>query len=676
MNGSQSNDVKVTFSADGLDQQAHVLGFSGTERLSQLFVYEIDLACSSNSVDFDQVVGQPGTLKITRGSDTRYVNGVVTQLEQQDAGTNFTKYHVMLVPRVWRLRHRTDCRIFQEKTAKDIVTEVLDDASVEHRISCQQDPPEREFCVQYRESDWNFVSRLLEEEGFFYFFEHTEDEHTMVIANHSQVHEEISGESTVRYHAPDSQSASQEHVYSFAYSQKVVPGKVTLDDFNYEKSTLDLKADEEGDKDTELEVYDYPGWYDSPEQGRSVSQLRLEEYEVPRRGGTGQSDCTRFIPGFTFKLSEHGRSDFNDKDYLLTQVSHQGTREEDLDEGPESESCMYSNSFEYILNETPFRPPRLTVRPKVLGTQTATVVGPSGEEIHTDKYGRVKVQFHWDRLGNNDERSSCWVRVSQYWAGPSYGAVYTPRIGNEVIVDFLEGNPDRPVIIGRVYNSQNMPPLDLPSDATKSTVKSASSPGGDGFNEIRFEDKAGSEELYTHAQKDQKEKVIRNHSTTVGGSQSRSVGGNRSASVSGDDKIKIKGNREVTVTDHCSLKVETDTRYVNVHGGGDYQLRVHAGDFDARAQKKVLLKANEDGVRIWGHSKGTKIYGYGEGILLEGKTKGVEIQSYGGGVTIKGRPSIEASAQSIVLKAGRSKIEMDDSGIRLNGPFIKLNCRS
>ena len=705
MNGNQSNDVKVSFSAEGLEQQVHVLGFTGSEGISQLFVYQIDLACSSNSVDFDEVVGQPGTLVLERGDKKRYVNGVVANLEQRKKGTNFTHYHVTLVPRAWRLLHRKDCRIFQEKTAKDIVAEVLDDASVEHRFSCQQDPPEREFCVQYRESDWHFVSRLLEQEGFFYFFEHTEDEHTLVIGNHSQIHEEISGESTVQFHEPDTTSASEEHVFEFTYSQQVVPGKVTLDDFNYEKATLDLKADEEGDDDTELEVYDYPGLYTSPEDGSSLSQIRLEEYDVPRRGGAGESDCTRLIPGSIFTLSGHDRSDFNDKEYLLTQVDHVASRKEDLDEGPESERVTYSNSFQYILKETPFRPAQATRQPKVLGTQTATVVGPSGEEIHTDKYGRVKVQFHWDRLGQQDERSSCWVRVSQYWAGPGYGAVYTPRIGNEVVVDFLEGNPDRPLITGRVYNSSNMPPLDLPSNATQSTVKSASSPGGEGFNEIRFEDKAGSEELYTHAQKDQNEKVLNDHSTTVGGSQSRSISGSRSASVGSDDSVSVSANRSVTVQENSSLTINAGERKVDVTGGS-YNLRVNDKDFDARAMGKVHLKANTEGVAIYGHAKGTKVHGYGEGVQVMGKGKGVSVTGYGGtGVSVKGRSGdvgveiigdggtgvgilgkpkivgkavedIYLEAKTITLRAGGSVIVMDPGGIKLNGTLIKLNCRS
>jgi type VI secretion system secreted protein VgrG len=394
--------------------------------------------------------------------------------------------------------------------------------------------------VQYRETDLDFISRLLEEEGIFYFFEHTDQKHLLVFGDSTVNYKPIPGEPKVVFNPTGGMVVREESVYQFAFSRQIRSGKYTLRDFNFEKPTLDLTAQDKATAHQELEVYDYPGEYLEQAPGKRLAKIRLEEAVMFKDLAKGNSSCPRFTPGFTYKMTKHEHSQFN-KEYLLLRVVHSGTQPQVLEELADPGSTFsYANEFSALPSSVTFRPERDTPKPIVEGVHTAIVVGPKGEEIYTDKYGRVKVQFHWDRLGKNDENSSCWIRVSQGWAGGGWGAVFLPRIKQEVIVDFLEGDPDHPIITGRVYHGTNMPPYPLPDEKTKSTVMSNSSLGGKGSNEMRFEDKKGSEEIFIHAQKDMNEKIENNHSTTVGTDRTITVGGTHTENITGDTKITIK----------------------------------------------------------------------------------------------------------------------------------------
>ncbi len=667
-NGDRQTRVQLSFSIDGVDDEFNVLAFYGSEGISRLFSYNLELACRSNSVDLSQAVGRTGLLTITRSSQSRHIHGVVSRIEQRNRGQHYTSYQAHLVPRARRLLLRQDCRYFQDTTSRDIVSQLLSDASITNRITCAggQDPPRREYCAQYRESDWNFISRLLEDDGFFYYFEHSESDHTLVIANDAQVHDEISGTSTVEFREPSTTAAAAEHIFELSHSEQMVSGGVAHQDYNFEMPTMDFGTNEEGERDSELEVYDYPGVYQSPEDGRSVSQIRLQEIESTRRGGKGQSDCTRLVPGYLFTLSGHDRSDLNDQEYLLTEVQHQATTEQDLDEGRATDRCTYSNFFRFIRSETPFRAERSSTRPRVLGSQTAEVVGPPGEEVHTNEHGQVRVQFHWDREGQRNEQSTCWVRVSQFWAGQGYGAMFIPRIGHEVIVDFLEGDPDRPIITGSVYHAQNVPPLVLPDEATRSTIKSNSSLGGGGFNELRFEDKAGEEELYTHAQRDQIEVVEHNMSTSVGCNRSLSVSGNRTETIGGDEKVTIKGDRteevvkneKITITKDRELQIKQN-HTVKVDQNQDYVITQNSNE--TVNQKKSAHVKGDYSLRCYGsiNVKAGNVY-----ELTCGTTK-ARFEK-GGKVTIEGGSSIE-------LKVGSSHIRLEPAMIDIKSDLVKIN---
>ena len=548
MSADKPLDVRVAFKIQGVESKLHVLNFQAEEGLSRLYQLEVDLACESSDLSFEQIMGSKALFGLKNDQGTHFLHGIVCRFSLLERARNHTIYHATVVPRAWRLLHRHDCRIFQNKSIKEIVQEVLQKAGVDHTFRVKGNQPllKREQCVQYRESDWNFVCRLLEEEGFFYYFEHEQGKHTLHIGNDLHLHPKIPGLSTLGYHDGAPLTVGAEHIFSWRYEENIRTGKVTLNDYNFQKPALDQKEDDKAERDADLEDYDYPGLYELPPAGKGLAGIRLEEQQVPLQLASGRSDSIRLRSGYSFTLDGHHRKALNDKEYLLTRVHHVGEKHDDLEGGAISNRIRYSNSFSVIPRATPYRPPRVTPKPFVQGAQTAVVVGPPGEEIYTDKHGRVKVHFHWDRLDKRNQDSSCWIRVSQLWAGQGWGAMFIPRIGQEVIVDFLEGDPDRPIITGRVYHAQNVPPYGLPAEKTKSTIKSNSTPGGGGSNELRFEDKKGQEQVYIHAEKDQDQVIENDHTIKIGNDQTRTIEHNRTTTiVDGDDTFTIKKGDQV-----------------------------------------------------------------------------------------------------------------------------------
>jgi type VI secretion system secreted protein VgrG len=539
-----------------------VLGFEAEEEISRPWALEATLVAAKGiDVDAAALVGEKATLTIQLGDgSTRFVNGIVSHVKswEEGVGDDHRRYRVRIVPMLWRLGQTRRCRIFQEMSAIDIVKKVLDEGGVKHDEKLSGSYRTRLYCVQYEESDLDFVSRLLEEEGVFYYFEHEQDAHTLVLADASSSSPSIpGGDERIVFREPSKMAAAAEQVDAFSASVEVRPGAVALRDFNYLKPALDLTAKAAGKGgDAKLEVYEFPGNYQDGAVGKKLAGIRLEEARVSAETAAGSSLSRRLAAGHVFELDEHPIGALNAK-YLLVSVLHRGDQRELLGHGDsrDGEREGYRNRFTCVRKDVPFRPRRRTDRPVIYGPQTAIVVGPAGEEIHTDEHGRVKVQFHWDREGKKDDKSSCWIRVGQSWAGPGWGALYLPRIGQEVVVEFLEGDPDRPIVTGAVYNGLNPPPVSLPSEKTKSTVRSASSPGSDGNNELRFEDAKGSEEIFVHAQKDMNivvendktQKVGGNETLTVEKDRSREIGGNQTLVVTKDDTSTIGGNQALAV---------------------------------------------------------------------------------------------------------------------------------
>jgi type VI secretion system secreted protein VgrG len=531
-----------------------VRSYSGEEAISELFHYELELYSENASLDATKIVGQAVTLQIPLSNGSfQYVNGIVGRFTQAGMDNRFVTYLAELHPWLWMLTMSADCRIFQNMTSLAIVKQIFSDLGFsDFSDKTTGSYTARDYCVQYRETAFAFVSRLLEQEGISYYFTHDASKHTMVLIDDTSSWGTCPGLASARCVGHGPGYNSDDVVVECAMEQAVTIGQFKSDDYNFTTPATSLLATASG-SDTSLSIYDYPGLYDAQSDGETIAGLRLATLEVATATLRGSSLCRSFHAGATFTLANHYRSDLN-AGYVIRSLAMRGTQDD------------YSNSFQAFPSATKFHPPLTTPRPLIAGTQTATVVGKSGEEIWTDQYGRVVVQFHWDQLGKSNETSSCWVRVAQGWAGNLWGSIFIPRIGQEVVVSFLEGNPDRPLVTGCVYNAQQAVPYALPDNQTRSTLKTSSSTGGSGFNEICFEDKAGSEEFFIQAQKDMNVNILNNESLTVAGTRTLSVTGNEThtnkadytSTVSGNFKLTISGNLTIEASGSVSIKSGTD----------------------------------------------------------------------------------------------------------------------
>ena len=543
------HEARFLLGISGIQSETLVIDLTVHERTSAPFHCSISLACE-DEIKFDDVVGKEALVTIQGDDEERYLHGIVSEFQQAGGKGRFHIYRARIIPSLWLLSLEQDCRIFQNKTVQDIVTQILKDGGMtsdrfDFRLQGQYPP--REYCVQYRETDLQFISRLLEEEGIYYFFEHSKQKHVVVFADSTAAYKPIPGKADVPINPAGGMVPEGEFVFGFAFSRRILSGKMTQKDFNFEKPSLDLTVQEQASSHQKLEIYDYPGRYADQSRGKKLTQVRLQEVMAFRDKAEGQSACPRFTPGFTFKLTGHDWKAF-DQEYILVDVLHTGSQPQSLqEEGGSGGGASYSNDFLCIPSSSTLKPERISPKPVVEGVQTAIVVGPQGEEIYCDEHGRVKVQFHWDREGKQNEKSSCWIRVSQTWAGAGWGAMHIPRIGQEVVVSFIEGDPDRPIVTGRVYHGANKPPYTLPDEKTKSTLKSDSSIGGGGSNEIRFEDKKGSEEIYLHGQKDWKIVIENDKNQNVGNNETLSIGKNRSKTVGKDESESIGENKSISV---------------------------------------------------------------------------------------------------------------------------------
>jgi type VI secretion system secreted protein VgrG len=541
--------IKTPLGADKLLLSA----LHGTEGISRLFSFELTLQAEDSGINFKDIIGKSVTVLLELPSGKpRFFNGIISRFSQisgnsssTDATTRVANYRATLVPKLWLLTRSADSRIFQNKSAPEIIEEVLKANGItDFEMKLQGSYDKREYCVQYRETHFNFISRLLEDEGIHYFFEHKDASHRLIMADSPQANAACPGQKSASYQIEGS-SPDDDVIASLGQTQEIRSNKYALSDFNYETPNSTLKAEIPGKYKLgpdDREIYDYPGDYTTKAAGDKMVRVRMEEEEAQLTVITGSGSVRAFSVGHRFTLLNFFRKEMNNKDFILTAVSHNLTQS--IVEGGGGD---YGNSFTCIPADIPFRPPRLTPKPVVQGAQTAIVTGASGDEIHTDTFGRVKVQFHWDRIGKKDDTSSCWIRVGQVWAGNNWGALFIPRVGNEVIVDFIEGDPDRPLITGSVYHKLNVPPYILPGDMTKSTIKSNSSKGGGGYNELCFEDKKGVEKIFLHGQKDWAIEILNDKNQSVGHDETLDVGNNRTKSVKKDQSESIGENKTITV---------------------------------------------------------------------------------------------------------------------------------
>jgi len=575
MQATQKNRQADFVSSLGQDALMLVDMFA-CEHVSGLFEYQLTLVSEDENLDLHSILGEHTRVKLELpGGDKRYFPGHVCDFSFASFRDNFAEYRITLRPWLWLLTRTTDNRIFQKQSVPDIIKQVCADhgfTDIENRLTASYPP--REYCVQYRESDFDFLSRLMEEEGIYYFFVHEESKHTLVLADGASAHETFGKYDIVPWYPPDAhEHREREHLDDWTMARGVRAGSVSLRDFDFTKPSADLNVMSRMAKphaQAEYERYEYPGGYQAVRTGEDLARVRLEEYQADHEVLSGRGNARGLIPGYLFTLELFPRDDQN-REYLILEVTHRlhqgGFDSGGVDEGSNFE---YDCSLRAVPSSEPYRPPRVTPRPLMHGPQTAIVVGQSGEEITTNEFGQVKVQFHWDREGSKNQSSSCWIRVAQIWAGKQWGAQFIPRIGQEVVVDFLEGDPDRPIITGSVYNGDNKPPYELPANQTQSGIKTRSTKSGtrDNYNEIRFEDKKGSEQLYIHAEKNMDTRVENcqtlnvdvNRAVTVGKDEKHHVKNNRKKNVDVDETTSIGQNRDVTVGMEETLKVGTERK--------------------------------------------------------------------------------------------------------------------
>lgn len=539
---------------------------TATEALGRLFEFQIDLLSENPNIKFEDLLGQRITVRLEMAQGKRrYFSGHVTSFSQSGMVGDLYGYHATVHPWLWFLTRSANCRIFQDKKIPDIIKEVFraqNFTDFEEALSGNYQP--WEYCVQYRESDFNFVSRLMEQEGIYYYFKHENDKHALVLSDSVGSHQPFPGYETLPYYPRgDTLRRERDHIYDWRISQEIQPCVYALNDFNFKtpKANLHVKSAIKHDHVMAgSEFYDYPGRYLKTDEGETYARVRIEEQQSGYELLHGAANARGFSVGSLFQLTGYARKDQN-REYLIVAATHEIVSDVYETGAGGGEADIYACSFTVVPSKQPFRPTRTTLKPVVKGPQTAIVAGPDGSEIYTDKYARVKLHFHWDRYHKEfNEKSSCWIRVAQLWAGAKWGAIHIPRIGQEVIVDFLEGDPDRPIVTGRVYNDDNMPPYDLPDNATQSGIKSRSSKGGSptNINELRFEDKKGDELIFIQAEKDQEIRVKNDLVEFVGHEDHLTVKSDQLQLVKSDKHLTVKGDRNEKVYGTISVEAGRD----------------------------------------------------------------------------------------------------------------------
>ncbi|MBW7984899.1 type VI secretion system Vgr family protein [Enterobacillus tribolii] len=558
---------------------------TGQEGLSEAFEFEVELLNKSNNLNLRNLLGKSLTVEL-RGKPLtpRFLNGYITRMTltgRETSGERYYIYRATVRPGLWYLTQNRDFRIWQEKSVPDIIASVLSSYQIKFENKLTWDYRQWGYCVQYQESDFDFISRLMEHEGIYYYFIHERDSHTLVLADAPQAHEALPGYGFIPYQPVDSgQHKNTESVHSWSVSDIITPSLYSLDDYDFRKPRarlLETRQNPNSFAVDKAEVFDWPGRFTDREHGQFYVRVRQEEFEARHEQMSGEGSSLGFAPGHTFVLTQAPRMEDN-REYLTTHVKYFLT--ENAYSSSAQSMAEHILEFSVIPNSVSWRPPRVTQWPKTHGPQTAEVVGPEGQPIWTDKYGRVKLKFRWDRHSTGDDTSSCWVRVSSAWAGWKYGGVQIPRVGEEVVVDFINGDPDRPMITGRVYNENNMPPWDLPNDATKMGFMSRSTNGSpDNASYLFFEDSPGNESFDMHAEKDMNVSVEGDQFVTIDGTRTTVIGGKQDDSITDAATFHFKSSRTTTTdgletvnfNNHLDMTVNNGRKMV-ITGGDEIEI--------------------------------------------------------------------------------------------------------
>jgi type VI secretion system secreted protein VgrG len=701
-------------------------GMHAHEELSRPSEYQIDLLSTKPDIDVDKILGKNVTVKLALPDDSiRHFNGYVTRFTQHGAYGRYYRYVAVVRTWLWFLTRTADCRIFQEMTVQEILDAVFADHPEVADVSFELTGSYRKwtYCVQYRETDFNFVSRLMEHEGMYYYFRHTDGHNTLVVTDSTSKHTPSPGYEEIPLIQPERIVRPElEHISSWEFSREIQPGLYVHDDYDFERPSVKLRTQKAVPRKYALstyEVYDAPGNYVQKPDGDQYASVRIDEYATQFETAQAATNSRGIRVGSLFTLLGNPREDQN-VEHLIVAANHE-LQYSDYEGIAFSEGASCRCGFVAMSSAQQFRPRRITPKPFVQGPQTAIVVGPPGEEIHTDQHGRVKVQFHWDRRGEKNEKSSCWIRVSHPWAGKGWGLVSTPRIGQEVVVDFIEGDPDQPIVTGRVYNAECAPPFGFPAGAVISGVKSQTHKGA-GYNEMSLDDTAGNEKITIHGQFDM--------NTTVEHDQTSTIKNNRTTSVVVDDVLNVDANRtmhvkaKLTETVDAGQEVTVSAGYKETISGGSTS-GITGGatsTIDGGSTNTItggMTNTIDGGLTntVTGAST-TTVNGHASKTITSGEEKTItgskDLNLNGpftqtingplttsatgaieqiGGATIDihatapgtytsgakltfavGGSAVEITPAAITITGGGSTVKIDGSGVSLNGAKISLNC--
>jgi len=668
---AKANQTHFSLTIEGFSHDLQVLEFSGREAISQPFEFDLELVSERPDLDLESLLHQAAFLTFNPAGNG--IHGQIYRIAQSESGKRLTRYHVTLRPQLAYLAHRTNQRIFQHLSVAKIISQVLEEHGIQanaYQFQLGSLYPEREYCVQYDESDLRFVQRLCEEEGIHYHFQHSEQGHVLVFGDDQTPFPKLAPSA---YQQDSGLVADDPVIKHFGVRVETRTSRVTRRDYDFEKPKLLLEADAKSAFTPDLEDYDYPGRFVDRERGKHLSQRALERHRHDFELAQGDSDQPLLLSGHFLALTEHPRAAWNDL-WLLTELSHEGKQPQVLEESVTSDteaSDGFTQGYRNTFSATPwtvlYRPQLKHPKPRIRGSQTAVVTGPAGEEIHCDQYGRVKVQFHWDREGQGNDTSSCWLRVSSSWAGDRYGGIAIPRVGMEVLVTFLEGDPDQPLVTGCLYHAAHVVPYDLPANKTRSVFKTLSSPGGGGYNELRIEDKKGDEQIYIHAQRDWDENIEHDQKIRVGNERHDTVEANSYSefkaeehrTTHADRKSEVKANDHLTVGNNQHIKI----------GIGQY---IHAGqEIHLSSGLKVVLDA---GSELTLQAAGSFIKLDAGGITMVGPV----IKFNSGGAPGKGSgaaPVLPGKVKEADADKAGSLLERAEAGLRLAPPQgICLEC--
>ena len=690
------------------------VSMTGHEALGELYEFRVGLKSDDPDIDTQSLLGEVAAVElIAQGGLSRYFSGQIVKVSALGLSGRHWAYEVTLAPKLWLATRRSDYRIWQQQSVREIANAVLQANALRCEWQLKNTYKTWEYLVQYGETDFAFLSRLFEREGIYYWFEHGLDGEKMVLGDHFSIHEAFGGYKQIPFYMPGSEGVSDEdHYDGWAASREPEPGRFKHTDYDFQHPSLDLTteySDPRGHLFDQCEIYAYPGGYTETSDGKAYATTRREALQKEQDVTELEGSVRGAMPGYSFTLYNHPRADQN-RDYLITRARYE-VRIHDYETTPDANEQTCRMRIGAIPADRQFRPGAWTPKPCVRGPETAVVVGPEGSEIHTDQYGRVKVHFPWDRYGARDGSDTCWIRVSTTWAGRGFGAISIPRVGHEVIIDYEHGNPDRPIIIGQVYNAEEMPPWELPANKTQSGVLSRSSILGspDNANALRFDDAKGNEQVWLHAERNQDIEVEadethwvgKDRTKTIDGNETTTVHKNRTETVDGNETITIHQDRTKTVDGTETSKIKKNkaetimlasvqsvgaARMDNV--GLAYNLNVGAAQVNiigglysldvgrkmitivGNAQETIVQKGDQEVTVQQGNQKITVV----SGKQTTYAARKIRFEAGDEDITLVcGDANIVVAPDSIVLKAGGAEVMINKAGVTVNGTKILLS---